>query len=142
MKKNLVMVSLWAFALLSCKGEKQEIKEKYCGVEMTGYEVMDYKTMGNKGYTYSDADKALHSKLTDTLNKMFKDEHDIVVSFAYKDNDKMALYIVAPDDKAIVEKISCYLLQTRIEGMPTNKNVMFYTEDHNTLVAAVKTKKI
>jgi hypothetical protein len=40
----------------------------------------------------------------------------------------------------IVEKVSCYLLKENIEGLPKNRSLMFYTNEHDTLVAAVKTK--
>jgi phosphotransferase system HPr-like phosphotransfer protein len=128
-----------ALAVTSC-AEKQEVKEQYCGLEMSGFEVMDYKAMANKGFDYNDADTALHTTLTAEVNKLFNDEHKIVVAFAAKDNNRIALFIVGPDEKAIIEKISCYLLSSKINGLPANRNLMFYAEDHTTLIAAVKNK--
>jgi hypothetical protein len=142
MKNNMRFLTIAAAAIIlaSC-GQKQERKELYCGFEMSGFEVMDYKSIGNKGYTYSDADKALHAKLTESVNGLFDNKHDIKVAFVFKDNDKIALYVIAPSDKAMVEKISCYLLKENIEGLPKNRSLMFYTNEHDTLVAAVKTKQ-
>lgn len=138
----LVIVTLFILAtILSC-GHKAEVKEKYCGMEMSGFEVLDYKKKGDAGYDYTKEDKILLEQLTLGINGLFKDKEKVEVYFATKSVEKIAIYIVAPDDKAMVEQISCYILNSQFQNMPTNRNILFYTNAHNTLVAAVKTKPV
>lgn len=136
-----VIIIFILFTLISC-GHRAEIKEKYCGVEMSGFEVLDYKKMGDAGYDYSKEDKILLEQLTLGINGLFKDKEKIEVYFAMKNAEKIAIYIVAPDDKAMVEQISCYILNSKFQNLPANRNILFYTNAHNTLVAAVKTKPV
>lgn len=134
-----IVLALIMLTLISC-GQKQERKELYCGQEMSSFEVMDYKAMNDKGFTYNAADKDLYNKLLEGITNHAANDVEVQLSFAHKDNDKIALLIIAPSDKAIVEKISCYLLQANLDGFPKNRNLLFYTNEHNTLVAAVKNK--
>ncbi len=141
---NMKTIKIFTFFSLlilgvSC-GHKAEVKEKYCGVEMSGFEVLDYKKMGDAGYDYSEADKLLLDELTSGVNALFEDKQKVEIYFAMKDADKIAIYIVAPDDKVMVEKIACYILKSEFKNLPVNRNVLFYTNEHNSLVAAVKTK--
>ena len=127
--------------VISC-GHKAEIKEKYCGVEMSGFEVLDYKKMGDAGYDYTKEDKILLEQLTLGINGLFKDKEKVEVYFAMKNAEKIAIYIVAPDDKTMVEQISCFILNSQLQNLPAHRNILFYTNAHNTLVAAVKTKPV
>lgn len=135
-----ILPFLAACILISC-GQQQERKELYCGIEMSGFEVMDFKTMANRRYNYTDEDKALHTQLTEGVNQLLDNKEDVQISFAFKENDTIALFIIAPSDKEIVEKISCYLLKEDFKGFPKNRNLLFYTNEHDTLVAGVKSKK-
>lgn len=135
-----ILPFLAVFILFSC-GQQQERKELYCGIEMSGFEVIDFKTMANKGYAYTEEDKALHEKLTEGVKQLLDNKEEIQISFAFKENDTIALFIIAPSDKEIVEKISCYLLKEDFDGFPKNRNLMFYTNEHNTIVAGVKNKR-
>jgi hypothetical protein len=136
MKKVVLSI---AFVVISACAHKAEIKEKYCGIEMSGFEVLDYKKMGDDGYNYTTEDKVLLNELTTNINRLFNNKEKIEVYFADKTKDNIAVYIVAPDDKVMVEKISCYILKAEFNNMPPNRNLLFYTNEHNTLVAAVKT---
>ncbi|MNK07699.1 hypothetical protein D3C87_256160 [compost metagenome] len=144
MKTSIIKSALAIFTvvvMLSC-GKKQEVKEKYCGLEMSGFEVMDAKMIGNKGYEYTAEDKDLLVDITEQVHKLFNDELEIEFFFFMKDKDKIGMYIIAPDDKEAVEVISCYLLKNDFEGrLPSNKNLIFYTDKHETLVAAIKNKE-
>lgn len=144
MKTSIIKSALAIFTVVvmaSC-GKKQEVKEKYCGLEMSGFEVMDAKMIGNKGYEYTAEDKDLLVDITEQVHKLFNDELEIEFFFFMKDKDKIGMYIIAPDDKEVVEVISCYLLKNDFEGrLPSNKNLIFYTDKHETLVAAIKNKE-
>ena len=144
MKTSIIKSALAIFTvvvMVSC-GKKQEVKEKYCGLEMSGFEVMDAKMIGNKGYEYTAEDKDLLVDITEQVHKLFNDELEIEFFFFMKDKDKIGMYIIAPDDKEVVEVISCYLLKNDFEGrLPSNKNLIFYTDKHETLVAAIKNKE-
>jgi len=144
MKTSIIKSALAIFTvvvMVGC-GKKQEVKEKYCGLEMSGFEVMDAKMIGNKGYEYTAEDKDLLVDITEQVHKLFNDELEIEFFFFMKDKDKIGMYIIAPDDKEVVEVISCYLLKNDFEGrLPSNKNLIFYTDKHETLVAAIKNKE-
>lgn len=136
-----VLIIFTGMTIIGC-GQKQEIKEKYCGVEMSGFEVMDAKTAGNKGYDYTENDKKLLVDITEAVHKLFNDELEIEFFFFMKTSDKIGMYIIAPEDQEIVKTISCYLLNNNFEGrLPDNKNLIFYTDKHETLVAAIKSKE-
>lgn len=144
MKKFIIKSALIIFTgmtIIGC-GQKQEVKEKYCGVEMSGFEVMDAKTAGNKGYDYTEDDKKLLVDITEAVHQLFNDELEIEFFFFMKTSDKIGMYIIAPEDQKIVETISCYLLKNNFDGrLPENKNLIFYTDKHETLVAAIKSKE-
>lgn len=143
MKTSIIKSALTIFTVIALTGcvQKQEVKEKYCGLEMSGFEVMDAKMIGNKGYEYTAEDKDLLVDVTDGVHKLFNDELEIEFFFFMKDKDKIGMYIIAPDDKEVVEKISCYLLKNDFEErLPATRNLIFYTDKHETLVAAVKSK--
>lgn len=144
MKKAIIKSALIIFmsmTIIGC-GKKQEVKEKYCGVEMSGFDVMDAKSLGSKGYDYTPDDKKLLVDVTEAVHKLFNDELEIEFFFFMKDSNKIGMYIIAPDDQSIVETISCYLLRNNFEGrLPENKNLIFYTDKHETLVAAIKNKE-
>lgn len=144
MKTSIIKSALAIFTVVVMAGceKKQEVKEKYCGLEMSGFEVMDAKMIGNKGYEYTAEDKDLLVDITEQVHKLFNDELEIEFFFFMKDKDKIGMYIIAPDDKEVVEVISCYLLKNDFEGrLPSNKNLIFYTDKHETLVAAIKNKE-
>lgn len=144
MKTSIIKSALAIFTVVVIAGcgKKQEVKEKYCGLEMSGFEVMDAKMIGNKGYEYTAEDKDLLVDITEQVHKLFNDELEIEFFFFMKDKDKIGMYIIAPDDKEFVEVISCYLLKNDFEGrLPSNKNLIFYTDKHETLVAAIKNKE-
>lgn len=144
MKTSIIKSALAIFTVVVMAGceKKQEVKEKYCGLEMSGFEVMDAKMISNKGYEYTAEDKDLLVDITEQVHKLFNDELEIEFFFFMKDKDKIGMYIIAPDDKEVVEVISCYLLKNDFEGrLPSNKNLIFYTDKHETLVAAIKNKE-
>lgn len=144
MKKIIFKSALIIFmgmTVIGC-GKKQEVVEKYCGVEMSGFEVIDAKTAGNAGYNYTEDDKKLLVDITKAVHELFNNELEIEFFFFMKDSDKIGMYIIAPEDQKTVETISCYLLKNNFEGrLPENKNLIFYTDKHETLVAAIKNKE-
>lgn len=133
-------VLMMFLALTSC-GEKQEVKELGCGVEMSGYEVMDTKTLGNKGFTYSEADNKLALEMGDAASRLVGEEDEVKIAFVEKDDSKFAAFVVGPAEIEQVEKISCMIFSDFSAQLPKEKKLLFYTDDHNTLVAAIKTKK-
>ena len=134
-------VACLLLTLISC-GQKQEPKEKYCGYEVSGFEVIDLKAAGDKGYTYTDEDKKLAADITAAINGLFDTNKDIKIGFILKTDAKIGLYILGPDDGESVEKISCYLLQNNFDGrLPEERRLLFYTETNQTIVAAIRNKK-
>ncbi|NDI98206.1 hypothetical protein GWA97_03880 [Flavobacterium sp. LaA7.5] len=137
-----LLVLITCFTLVNCNKKQDEPKEKYCGIEITGFEVMDLKTIRNEGYTYTDEDKSLAGDMMDAVNKMLGKEDAIKFSYIMKDANTIAMYVIGPNDQAEVEKISCFLLKEDFDGrLPKERKLLFYTDDHNTLVAAIKSKK-
>jgi hypothetical protein len=138
--KTLTVTTVFALAV-SC-GEKQEIKELGCGAEMSGYEVMDVKALGNTPFTYSEENRKLALEMTDMVNKALGTGEEIKIAFVKIDDKDFAAFVVGPADVAEVEKISCLLVNNDFGGrLPQNRKYIYYTEDHNTLVAAIKNKK-
>ncbi|OIQ16288.1 MAG: hypothetical protein BM557_10475 [Flavobacterium sp. MedPE-SWcel] len=127
--------------LTNCKKQHEAPKEKYCGIEVTGFEIMDLKTIANKGYTYTDEDKALAGDMMRAVEEIPNNSYKAKFSFFMKDENTIGMYIIGPDDQAAVEKISCLLLQEDFDGrLPENRKLLFYTDDHANLVAAIKSK--
>ncbi len=139
---KILLTLFTCFTLTNCGQKKEGPKDKYCGTEITGFEVMDLKTIRNKGYTYTDEDKELAGDMMDAVNKMLGKEDAVKFSYIMKDENTIAMYVLGPNDQAEVEKISCLLLKEDFDGrLPKERKLLFYTDDHNTLVAAIKTKK-
>jgi hypothetical protein len=143
--KTFILLS--AIALTSCgQGSKKDdgqpaVAEKYCGQEISGYEVMDLKALGNN-YKYTEEDNKLHNDLAAEVNKQFNDTVKVELFFTQRTPEIISMYVMAPDDKAIVEKVSCYIMQNDFNGrLPKTRKLLFYTPKHNTLVAAIKTKE-
>lgn len=136
-----VLVTAVLTLAVSC-GEKQEVKELGCGAEMSGYEVMDVKALGNTPFTYSEENRKLALEMTDMVNKAMGTGDEIKIAFVKIDDKDFAAFVVGPADVAEVEKISCVLVNDDFGGrLPQNRKFLYYTEDHNTLVAAIKNKK-
>lgn len=137
----IIIAVMVCSTLLKC-GETQKPKEKYCGIEISGFEVMDLKTIGNQGYTYTDEDKQLAGDMMDAVNKMLGKEDAVRFSYFMRDENTIGMYVIGPNDQEAVEKISCLLLQEDFGGrLPGERKLLFYTDDHETLVAAIKSKK-
>ncbi|AXG75181.1 hypothetical protein DVK85_13465 [Flavobacterium arcticum] len=137
-----LLVLITCFTLANCNKKQEAPKEKYCGVEITGFEIMDLKTIGNKGYTYTDADKVLAGDMMEAVDKMLGKTDAVKFSYFMRDENTIGMYVIGPDDQAEVEKISCFLLKEDFDGrLPKERKLLFYTNDHNTLVAAIKSKK-
>lgn len=144
MKTTIKTLLLLATCLVftNCKKTQDPPKEKYCGIEMTGFEVMDSKTIAKKGYTHTSADKKLSGDMMAAIDSMSGEAYDVNFSFFMRDNEKIGLYVIGPDDQAEVEKISCLLLTEDFDGrLPEERELLFYTNDHSTLLAAIKSKK-
>ncbi|GGB74770.1 hypothetical protein GCM10007424_13410 [Flavobacterium suaedae] len=134
----LVVLSL---GMVNCKKTQDPPKEKYCGIEMTGFEVMDSKTIAKKGYNHTSDDKELAGDMMAAIDSMSGKAYDVNFSFFMRDNEKIGLYVLGPNDQKEIEKISCLLLKEDFDGrLPEERELLFYTNDHNTLLAAVKSK--
>jgi len=107
---------------------------------MGAFEVLDAKKAADN-FSYTDSDKALLADIT-AMVKAFAGDKPAEVYFFQKDDKSIGIFIVAPDDKALVEKISCGILNSTLADLPNARKVVFYTNDHNNLVAAVKSKPV
>ncbi|WP_116789120.1 hypothetical protein [Flavobacterium psychrotrophum] len=139
--KNIFQKSFIAFSaalLLTACGQNEKPREMYCGLGMSAFEVIDAKTLAAK-FTYPGDSKALLAEVTNEVTAISA-ETKVEVYFYFKDAKQVGIYIVAPDDKALVEKISCTILKSTIAGLPETRKVVFYTNESTNLVAAVKTK--
>jgi hypothetical protein len=139
--KNIFKKSLFVFStalLLTACGQNEKPKEMYCGLGMSAFEVMDAKSMA-ANFKYTEKDKVLLTMVTDEVKSVAGDK-PTEVYFFNSDDTFLGIYVVAPDDKALVEKISCALLQSSSAGLPETRKIVFYTNQSNNLVAAVKTK--
>ena len=139
--KSFMILAVCA-AIVSC-GERKDTKpkEKYCGVELSGFEVIDLKGIIDKGFKTTDEDNKLMKDIVNEINDLFDDKYEIGMSIFMRDKDVVGMYFVGPDDAAVVEKISCHILGKDYDGrLPKNKKLLFYTNAHSSLVAAIKTK--
>lgn len=139
MKKTFITSALVLLLLSSC-GQNEKPKELYCGISMGAFEVLDAKKAADN-FSYTDSDKALLADIT-AMVKAFAGDKPAEVYFFQKDDKSIGIFIVAPDDKALVEKISCGILNSTLADLPNARKVVFYTNDHNNLVAAVKSKPV
>ena len=142
------LIALFAcLAIVSCgQGEKKKeesaVKEKYCGIELTGFEVIDLKTLVNSGFKGTEEDTKLIQKIVNDVNDLFEDKYEIGMSFILKDKDKVAIYIQGPEEPAVVEKVCCYLLGSDVDSiLPKERKLLYYTEAHTNIVAGIQTKK-
>lgn len=139
--KGALIIAL-SLLMVNCKKTQDPPKEKYCGIEMTGFEVMDSKTIAKKGYTHTSADKELSGDMMAAIDSISGKAYEVNFSFFMRDKEKIGLYVIGPNDQAEVEKISCLLLTEDFDGrLPEERELLFYTNDHNTLLAAIKSKK-
>lgn len=134
--KTLFLFS--AMLMLTSCNQQPKKEEVYCGLAMSGFEVIDAKSMAAK-FTYSPEDKVLLNTVTKEVLELYP-KKDAEVYFFQKDDKNIGIYIVGPDDNKLVEQVSCHLLKSQLEGLPKNRKVVFYTNEHNNLVAAVKSK--
>ena len=143
--KNFIIKSISATvlcALFVACGDNQGPKEKYCGVEMSSFQAMELKKTGNAGYIFSDDDKKLASDIIDELNALYNNEHKFNLGFIERDSNKISLYVIVPDDQAVIEKVSCHLLQNDFDGrLPETRNLLFYTSAYDKLLIGIKSKK-
>lgn len=138
MKIVKTALAIFCIALAGC-GQKSEPVEKYCGLEVPGFEVINLKSLGDKGYEYSDEDNKLAGDIIDAVKQNFN--ADVKLAFVKRDDKEIAMYVLGPSDQAVVEKISCYLLENDFDNrLPDTRRLLFYTDDHSSLVAAVKSK--
>ncbi len=139
MKIVKIALAALCISVIGC-GQKSEPVEKYCGLEVPGFEVINLKSLGDKGYEYSDEDNKLAGDMMDAVKQNFN--ADIRLGFIKRNDNEFAAYILGPSDQEVVEKISCYLLENNFDNrLPEMRWLLFYTDDHSSLVAAVKTKK-
>lgn len=136
--KTIFIASALALVLLSSCGQTEKPKEMYCGIGMSAFEVIDAKTMA-ANFKYTEADKTLLTAVTAEVKSVYA-EKPVEVYFYNKKVDEIGIYVVAPNDKAVVEKICCDLLQSTLPDLPATRKIVFYTNENNNLVAAVKTK--
>lgn len=139
--KNIFQKSIIAFSaalLLTACGQNEKPKEMYCGLGMSAFEVIDAKTMA-ANFKYTNHDKELLETVKQEVNAVTADS--VAEVYFYTSTPKLlGIYVVAPNDKAVVEKISCTLLQLKNRAMPEDRKIVFYTNENTNLVAAVKTK--
>lgn len=138
-------VALFAcLAVIACGEKKKEEtakKEKYCGVELTGFQVIDLKAIANRGFNASEDDQVLIKKIVNDVNALFDSKYEIGMAFFMKDDNKVGMYIMGPDDPAVTEKVMCYLLGTNMDNvLPKERNLLYYTGNHNNIVAGIKSK--
>jgi hypothetical protein len=136
--KTTILTSALAVLLLTSCGQNEKPKDMYCGIGMSAFEVIDAKTMA-ANFKYADADKTLLEAVTNEVKGVYA-EKPVEVYFFNKKPEEIGIYVVAPNDKAVVEKICCDLLQSTLPGLPATRKIVFYTNENNNLVAAVKTK--
>ena len=124
----------------SC-GQAEGVKEKYCGVEMSSFQAMELKKTGNAGYEFSDDDKKLAADVIDELNALYNNKYKFNIGFIERNSEKISLYIIVPDDKKIIEKVSCHILQNDFDGrLPKTRNLLFYTSAYDKLLIGIKNK--
>lgn len=148
MKNTIIkgMSVLACFAFIACgqnekKKEEFAPKEKYCGVELTGFEVLDLKNVLKNQVPVSAADEALNQKLVNNIDSLTGGTQQIGMRIFYKDKDKVSMYVQGPDDAAVTEKVCCYLLGAELDTqLPKQRNVLYYTEKSDNIVAGIKSK--
>ncbi len=131
-------VLLVVIALISCAGHIEK-EEKNCGVEMSVSEVAEVNKTG-ANYNYKDSDLDLLADITTGVHELFNDQYEIEVFFAMHSKDKIALYVIVPDDENMIEKIRCYILTTNLKDIPKNRLLLFYSDQNDTFLSAFKTK--
>ncbi len=134
------ILGLCGLMLIAC--DTQPPLDKYCGQELTNTQVIGIKTQGENSYEYSDADLDLLADLTTEVQELFNDTLVIEVFFFLKDRDRIGLYLIGPDDKAVLKKISCYLLDKETtDRLPMDRYLLFYSNENEDLVAGIRKKK-
>ena len=140
MKKNIIksfFVLSAAIFLTSCG--KDKTNKVHCGVEMSAFQAMELKKIGNEGYTFSDDDKKLAADVIETLNGLFDNKYKFNLGFIERNDQKISLYVIVSDDEEVIDKVSCYLMQHDFDGrLPETRNLLFYTESYDKILIGIK----
>jgi hypothetical protein len=112
-----------------------------CGRAISNEEMAVLSQEMVKRYEYKDNDLDILADVTTEVMGLYDDNYVFEVFFFMKDRKRIGINVIGSFNDEIKEKISCYLLATKIKGLPDKRFLLFYDEQSEALVYKVTNEK-
>lgn len=96
-----------------------------CGRSLTNDEMALLTQESSAKYDYKESDFDLQSDLTTEVMGLYDDSYVFEISFFMKDKKRVGINIIGSFNEEIKERISCYLLATKMKGLPAKRYILF-----------------
>lgn len=96
-----------------------------CGRSLTNDEMALLTQESSAKYDYKESDFDLQSDLTTEVMGLYGDSYVFEISFFMKDKKRVGINIIGSFNEEIKERISCYLLATKMKGLPAQRYLLF-----------------
>lgn len=108
-----------------------------CGRSVTNDEMVVLNKEASKKYTYKESDSDALADLTTEVMGLYNDSYVFELSFFMKDKRSVGITIKGSFNEEIKERISCYLLKTKMKGLPSQRFLLFYDVTSKAMVYKV-----
>lgn len=92
-------------------------------------------------YHYKESDIDAQADVMDEIMGLYDDNYIFEVTFFMKDRSHIGIKLTGSFNQEIEEKLSCYLLATKIKGLPEKRFLLFYDVTSKALVYKVTNEK-
>ncbi|MHA3786618.1 hypothetical protein ACX0HA_00295 [Flavobacterium hauense] len=112
-----------------------------CGRTITNDEMAVLNRENVKQYEYKDSDFDMLADLTTEVMGLYNDNYVFEVFFFMKDKKRIGITIAGSFNDEIRDRISCYLLVTKMKGLPDKRFLLFQDVTSEKVVYKITNEK-
>jgi len=112
-----------------------------CGRTITNDEMAVLNQGNDKQYEYKDSDFDMLADLTTEVMGLYNDNYVFEVFLFMKDKKRIGITIAGSFNDEIRDRISCYLLATKMKGLPDKRFLLFQDVTSEKVVYKITNEK-
>lgn len=129
--KIIVIINVLFITIYSCKSNKSEFIDKYCGYQLTDKEIntINKKALEQETIVY-DADSiwSIYDQVNDSLRKTIPEDIVFEIFLNTLDESHFSITVISPPNQEYFETLSCKFMNAKFSGkIPDTRVLLMYS---------------